>query len=90
MGPVQSKFARDPLRSYFDAANNEVQFLYFHFYNSSTHYFRTFCVEFANYTTKKCYWPTHSAITLNSRRHDVTSIERFDNQWGRLFTHDLA
>ena len=80
MGPVQSKFARDPLRSYFDAFNNEVQFLYFHFYNRSTHSFRTFYVEFANYTAKTCYQSTHSAITFNSRRHDMTSIERFDNQ----------
>ena len=29
------------------------------------------------------------AITFNSRRHDVTPIERFDNQWRRLFIPDV-
>ena len=32
----------------------------------------------------------YSAITLNSRRHDLTSIEHYVDQSRRLFIHDVA
>ena len=49
--------------------------------------FSSVCVKLQSTRRKHV---THSAIMFNRRRHDVTSVERFDNQWGRLFTRDVA
>ena len=47
------------------------------------------CVEYA---TKKLIFksPTRSSITLNSRRNDMTSVERYVDQSSCLVTGDVA
>ena len=62
------------------------------------HYFTTvLCTIFANFVSsfqttprKNVTNPTHSAIIFDSCHHDVTSIKHFDNQWGCLFSRDVA
>ena len=87
-------FARDPLHSYFDEPQKKKEIHFFYIYIFFTTILRIiFELSGAELQTTRCkkgYKPTHSAITFNSRRHDVTIIERFDNQWRRLFTHDVA
>ena len=68
VGPVQShvNFAKDPLRLYFDESRKKIKF-FFYIYISLQPFHTLF-------------W-SFSAITFDSRHHDVTSVERFDNQW---------
>ena len=54
------------------------------------HYLSIFSVKFAQYAQNKVTKPMCSAIMLNSRRHDVTSIERYVDQSSCLFTGDVA
>ena len=41
-----------------------------------------------NYAAQKSFQPTCSAITLNSRCHDLTSIEHYFDQLRPLFIHN--
>ena len=49
-----------------------------------------FSVMCAEYAAKKTYSPTSSSITLNSRRYDMTSVERNVDQSSCLYTGDVA
>ena len=49
-----------------------------------------FGVNFDKYTAWESYQTTCSAIKLNSRRHDLTSVERYVDQSRRLFIGDVA
>ena len=83
--PVE--FKRRPLSSLHLRLKYKLSFLIFTLYFLL--FFR-FIREDSKYVAWKGYLSTCSAMTLNSRRHDVTSIEHNVDQSGRLFIRDVA